>query len=266
MTVDELPLAPIFEAIGSRLDLDNRAAKKNYAEKFSRQLALLFATHLATRYPAARVTPNSDGTGQEFKIGGDIDAKRTDVAVWDDRAGLVLGISIKTITARDAATQRYTKNVLRNDMELRDEADKLHRRQPYAYLAAIIFLPLDSTWDGRGQDASSSFAHAVFSFRKRSGRATADSSHFDHFEKIFIGLFEDGGAVYFFDVNEAPRRNQPPAGLLTLTALLDRIGLGARARHQGDVENRFAADDPDWVRPETQSLLVASADDVTEDE
>lgn len=252
MTAADRPLAPIFASIGNVLDAAaDRAGKKNYAEKLSRELALLFASRLRSRFPSARVTPLSDGSGQEFRIGGNLDAKKTDVAVWDDRAGLVLGVSIKTITARDSKTQRYTKNVLRNDMELRDEADKLHRRQPWAVLTAVIFLPEDSTWDGRAEATNSSFAHAVFSFRKRAGRDAAHAARFDTFEQVYIGLFDREGRVGFFDVDSAPPRNQMPVSLLTLTQLLDHMEEGVKARHFVGGNDRFAEDDPDWNPPES---------------
>src|SRR4051794_39883965 len=80
------------------LDAKNRADKKNYAQYLSNELALLFAAHIRPIYPSARVTPHLDGRGQEFSIGAAVDKKRTDVGVWDDAAGLILGLSIKTYT------------------------------------------------------------------------------------------------------------------------------------------------------------------------
>lgn len=80
---------------------DNRAAKKNWAQRFSNALASTIAEQLRPKYPNARVTPRPDGSGQEFSVGGKVDRKRTDVGVWDDAAGLVAGISIKTYTFRD---------------------------------------------------------------------------------------------------------------------------------------------------------------------
>lgn len=245
---NERPLAVIFAKIGLPDSTGERGVKKNYAELFSRELAVLFADRIRHRFPNARVTPLADGKEQEFRIGGSIDTKRTDVTVWDDRAGLILGISIKTITARDQATQRFTKNMKRNDMELRDEADMLHRRQPYAYLVAIVFLPYESSFDGRGAGASSSFAHGVFTFRKRAGRESPDASRFDLFERVFIGLFKDDGSVEFFDTCDIPRANQPPGKLLTLDELIDEIEGQSRVRHFGPTE-RFAEDDPTWQHP-----------------
>jgi len=137
--------------------------------------------------------------------------------------------------------------MVRNDMELRDEADKLHRRQPYAYLAAVIFIPLDSTWDGRKSDPDSSFTHAVFTFRKRTGRDSPDSIRYDRFEAVYIGLFDDNGSVGFFDVMDKPRKNQPPSVAFGLDELIARILRGTTHRH---VNSRtYEPDDPEWVPP-----------------
>lgn len=260
MSDDVPPLAGILAEIGPvHGETGDRADKKNYAERLSRQLALLVAGRLRAVFPTARVTPLADGSGQEFRMGGSLDAKKTDVAVWDDRAGLVLGVSIKTITARDAKTRRYTKNVLRNDMELRDEADKLHRRQPWAVLAAVIFLPQDSAWDGRGDGASSSFAHAVFSFRKRAGRDSAHAARFDIFEQVYVGLFDGDGRVGFFDVAEPPPRNQVPATLLSLDQVIDRLHSAAKERHLVGGSDRFAEDTPGWTPPSEAESAIAAA-------
>ena len=201
------------------------------------------------------MTPRRDGTGQEFSIGSKIDSKKTDVGVWDDAAGLILGVSIKTYSFRDfhgakagqpARLGRYQRNVKRNDMELRDEADILHRRQPYAFLIALFFMPRDACWDGI--NGHSSFAHAVFTFRKRAGRPSADAARSDLFEKVYIGLFDDDGAVGFFDVEQPPPRNQYPAAVITLGDLITTMRDGVVVRNEGvSPEDRYAPDDPGWV-------------------
>ena len=202
------PLAAALAQAGAKPETltasgnDNRSAKKNWAQRFSNALAMTIADGLRPRYRDARVTPRPDGSGQEYSVGGKVDRKRTDVGVWDDAAGLVAGVSIKTYTFRDThgATQtkparvgRYIRNVKRNDMELRDEADTLHRRQPYAVLTALFFMNEDACWDGiAGQ---SSFAHAVFTLRKRAGRTSPDG-RFYLFEYVFIGLFNEAGSTF----------------------------------------------------------------------
>jgi hypothetical protein len=236
---------------------DNRSEKKNYAQNLSAELALMVAACLRPHYPKARLTPREDGTGLEFSVGAKLDSKKTDVGVWDDAAGLILGVSIKTYSFRDyhgakdgkpAHLGRYQRNVKRNDMELRDEADVLHRRQPYAVLFALFFMPRDACWDGL--NGHSSFAHAVFTFRKRAGRASADAIRSDLFEKVYIGLFTDDGALEFFDVENAPPRNQPPTNTITLAELMDTMRGEVVVRNEGvAAEDRYAPDDPTWTPP-----------------
>ena len=236
---------------------ENRSQKKNYAQNLSTELAMMVADCLRPHYPRARITPWPDGTGHEFTVGAKLDSKKTDVGVWDDAAGLILGVSIKTYSFRDfhGATRtrpahlgRYVRNVKRNDMELRDEADILHRRQPYAVLFALFFLPRDAAWDGA--TGQSSFAHAVFTFRKRAGRTTADATRSDLFEKVYIGLFDDDGTVGFFDVEDAPPRNQPPANTITLAQLVDAMRTAVVVRNEGVApEDRYAPEDPAWSTP-----------------
>lgn len=236
---------------------DNRSAKKNYAQNLSAELAQMIAGCLRPHYPKARVTPWADGTGHEFSVGAKLDSKKTDVGVWDDAAGLILGVSIKTYSFRDfhgaaggkpARLGRYQRNVKRNDMELRDEADVLHRRQPYAVLFALFFMPRDACWDG--VTGHSSFAHAVFTFRKRAGRASADAARTDLFEKVYIGLFTDDGAVEFFDVEHAPPKNQPPANTVSLVELIEIMRSEVIVRNEGVApEERYAPDDPTWTPP-----------------
>ena len=236
---------------------ENRSEKKNYAQNLSTELALMMAECLRPHYVKARVTPKPDGTGLEFTVGAKLDSKKTDVGVWDDAAGLILGVSIKTYSFRDyhgATTTkpphlgRYQRNVKRNDLELRDEADVLHRRQPYAVLFALFFMPQDACWDG--VSGHSSFAHAVFTFRKRAGRASADAVRSDLFEKAYIGLFTADGAVGFFDVEDAPPKNQPPASTISLAQLIEVMRREVTVRNEGVApEERYAQNDPTWTAP-----------------
>jgi hypothetical protein len=258
------PLAAALAAAGPRPETltssggDNRGLKKNWAQRFSNALAMTIADGLRPRFPRARVTPRPDGTGQEYSVGGKVDRKRTDVGVWDDAAGLVAGVSIKTYTFRDthgakggkpAYLGRYVRNVKRNDMELRDEADTLHRRQPYSVLTALFFMMEDCCWDGvTGQ---SSFAHVVFTLRKRAGRQTPDA-RFDLFEHVFIGLFDESGNVRFFDVRQPPRRNQPPAPTETISfeELIEVIDDAVILRNTGvSRHERYSDDDAGWEPP-----------------
>lgn len=272
MTSGPPPAAPIEQALAAaaasapggarpRDEHDAQTAKKNYAQALSNALASLFADRLRSLFPDARVTPRPDGTGQEHRIGAAIDRKKTDVGVWDDAAGLILGVSIKTYSFRDfsrgtknqpAKVGRYQKNVVRNDLELRAEAAVLHRRQPYAVLVGVLFTPREACWDSKTAKGNSSFAHMVFTFRKRVTRVSVDSPRDDLFEAVYIGLYTSDGDVEFFDVARAPRRNQPPPAeqTLTLDQLIDQMSRAVLVRNQGVTpEERYTPDDPDWTPP-----------------
>jgi hypothetical protein len=258
------PLKATLDAAGPKPETisaggkDNQKAKKNWAQAFSNALATTVANGLRPYYPKARITPERDGSKQEYTVGGKVDRKRTDVAVLDDAAGLIAGVSIKTYTFRDTHENkttgeryegRYIRNVKRNDMELRDEADTLHRRQPYAVLTALFFMNEDACWDG--VNGQSSFAHVVYTLRKRAGRASPES-RFDLFENVYIGLFDMVGNVRFFDVRGMPRENQPPeaADTISFDELMEEIDRSVELRNTGVSRGeRYAAPDLNWSPP-----------------
>jgi hypothetical protein len=206
------------------------AEKKNYAERLSRAFAEMLAAALRTRTTFRSITPTPDGRGHEASTRVDGGRKKLDVRLLNDELGLVFSASIKTYSFRDYSPStrtfgRYQKNIVRNDMELRAEADVIHRRQPYAVMAALVFLHEGAASDG--ENKHSSFAHAVFTFRKRAGRISAQDDRYDRFEKVYIGLFDPDdvtdGAVGFFDVEQPPPRNGKPRDLLTLQQVVDAL-------------------------------------------
>ena len=243
--------------------------KKNYAQRLSNALAQTLADALRPAFPT--VTPAADGSGQEAAVGVARGTKRLDVKVTDLTLGLLLSVSIKTYSFQDYSPTkqtlgRWTKNIVRNDHELRGEASVLHQRQPYSVLVAVMFEPMPITADGdagRGSDAGkSSFAHHVTTLAKRAGRGKravlggapgawvdlgAEDPRYDLFERVFIGLYEpDGdrrGAVGFFDVEAAPPRNGPPAA----GSLLSFEDLVTLIKEEVDRRNRSA---PSWADPE----------------
>ena len=200
----------------------HRDKKKNYAQRLSNNLAILLANKLRPIKPFGAVLPESDGSGTESgsASGTTKKAKRTDVRYATATTGLELLVSIKTLNFRDTKTHRetgtvtfgrYTKNMVRNDHELRAEAMDHHERFPYAVMVALFFLPVAACDDG--ENDKSSFAHAVVTFRPRAGRSDP-SDPAAKFERLFIGLYEQDGSppsVGFVDVMKAPpRRGRPP--------------------------------------------------------
>ncbi|HEX4331779.1 MAG TPA: hypothetical protein VH040_06555, partial [Usitatibacter sp.] len=115
---------------------------------------------------------------------------------------------------------RYTHNMKRNEEELRIEASGYHKRQPYAVMVGVLFLPLDSCTDGK-KDNSSSFGSFVRKLRPYCGRTDPHDEN-DRFERLFVGLYEPSGSeLKFFDVATAPPKNSRPKNLLAYDEFLD---------------------------------------------
>jgi hypothetical protein len=209
---------------GSRpADDSARKFKKNYSQRLSNAIASLLADKLRATGHFRTILPLPDGSGQETgsASGSTKKLKKTDVRYATAHTGLELLVSIKTLNFRDAKKDddtgevkigRYTKNMVRNDHELRAEAMDHHDRFPYAVLVAVFFIPVDSCDDGAS--GKSSFAHAVMTFRPRAGRSDV-TGPVAKFERFFIGLYDandpSGTHVGFFDVlTPPPRRGRPP--------------------------------------------------------
>ena len=238
--------SPSFEPINSFSDaleqsaprpdvLAGREPKKAYAERLSNKIAVLIANRLrATGSLKGPIHPSEDGRGRETAVpsGAFNKAKKTDVN-FSTLSGLELLVSIKTLGFRDVITNkitkekrlgRYTKNMVRNDHELRAEAMEFHERYPFAVLVALLFIPLDSCEDA--DTDKSSFAHAIMTFRSRSGRNRPDEPA-QMFELFYIGLYEwegpNAGKIRFFDVMERPPKRGIPKRLVELEDVIRRI-------------------------------------------
>ena len=247
-------------------DAGARDGKKNYAEKLSNEIAVWLADELRATDGFHGILPKPDGAGRESKVaaGATKKPKKTDVRFGTADTGLELLVSIKTLSFRDAKKVkgsdtvllgRYTKNMVRNDHELRAEAMDLHERFPFAVLIAILFLPFGACDDGDAD--KSSFAHAVMTLRPRSGR-NVPSDPQQLFERVFIGLYEHEGAkrgaVSFFDVTtNPPKRGRPKTGLVDTATLVREI-----VKAYGIRNRRYM----DWAdEPSSGVLLEASEDD-----
>ena len=264
------------EAAGKRAD------KKNYAERFSNKLAVLVADKLRATGDFPGVLPNSDGSGRETgaATGASKKLKKTDVRYSTFDTGLELLVSIKTYSFRDPRKDtagnvvlgRYTKNVVRNDHELRAEAMDHHERHPFAVLAGLFFLPIRACDDGATD--KSSFAHAIMTFRPRAGRILPTDPQ-QLFERLFVGLYDQDLAdgepqLWFFDVmDKPPRRGRPsraePAvgearrGLLTLDEMIAEVVKTYGIRNRRYIE---------WADAEerTPDLAPAPEEEVEEDD
>jgi hypothetical protein len=259
----EYSLRDVLDRVGPRpAPTADRADKKNYAERLSRLLAIMVGQALRASFPT--VTPSETGRDQETPIGADGGKKRLDVKVWDDKLGLILNVSIKTYSFQDYSPTtgklgRFTKNVLRNDHELRAEADVVHRRQPYSVLIGLVFMNADAARDG--ENSHSSFAHAVATFRKRTGRSQPDDPRYDRFESVYIGLYEtegpERGRTWYFDVTRPPSKNGIPNATLNLDQLVEAVTSTVAARNKTEIHY----EDGELIGPDELEALEAPEED-----
>jgi hypothetical protein len=165
----------------------------------SQALAYAFAHELRSRGLAdTRPAPDGvvGGSGAERRLSGGLGAKKVDVSWATEEAGLLLGMSIKTINFRDGKTGNFQKNLTNRRGDMLFEAVTLHRRFPYATLVGVLCLDAQATRDATNK-RKSTFQNAhprllLFSDRKDpAGRE-------EQFEFFYIALVdaEKGPATF----------------------------------------------------------------------
>jgi hypothetical protein len=188
-------------------------SKIQYAVRFADHAAERMADDLRPRLKNIEATTKRSAQSERKK-------QQLDINFSTPALGLALGISLKSVHIGDKANGRYTHNVKRNLEELRIEAFGFHKRQPYAVMVAVLFLPFDSCADGKKNNASS-FGSWVQRLRPYAERRDHDGDY-DVFEKVYIALYEtDGSDLSFFDVANPPPKNKRPSGLLSYAEFLD---------------------------------------------
>src|SRR5688572_12081438 len=190
--------------------------KIQYAVRFADAMALAFAEDLSPRLQGIQATTKRSAATAAAR-------KQLDVNFSTPDLGLALGISLKSVHIRDAGSAgRYTHNMKRNEEELRIEASGYHKRQPYAVMVGVLFLPVDSCTDGK-KDNPSSFGSFVRKLRPYAARS-GPHDEADKFERIFVGLYRpDGSELRFFDIEIAPPKNGMPKATMTYEQLLDTV-------------------------------------------
>lgn len=216
--------------------------KIQYATRFADQMAEQIALHLSPRLKG--ISASTKRTAGSVR-----GSKQLDVNFSTPEVGLALGISLKSVHIRDVgSSERYTHNRKRNEEELRIEATGYHKRQPYAVMVGVLFLPFDSCDDGK-KDNASSFGSWVRHLRPYAGREKPDEDS-DKFEKIYICLYEpDGSEMAFFDVEWNPPKNGRPKVLRSYLEFLDEAYLAYLKRNGTEFI---------WAEGDAEPLDVAS--------
>jgi hypothetical protein len=220
----------VLAAAGRRpLQSDNVGLKNQYAVRFAEAMAAEIALDLSLRLRDISATTKRTARSARGN-------KQLDINFSTPQVGLALGISLKSVHVRDVkGAQRYTHNMKRNEEELRIEASGYHKRQPYAVMVGVLFLPTDSCNDGK-KDNPSSFGSWVRHLRPYAGRQSPEDE-IDKFEKIFIGLYDpEGVELYFFDVDDPPPKNNRPSTLLNYQQFLNAVYHAYLSRNEAEFQ------------------------------
>lgn len=227
------PPDPTMTTVAEALGYANpKAGASTFGYYLSNALAVVLANGLRS-LGFEGVLPDERG-GFESRSRSARGLKKLDVNYSTPEMGLGLGLSIKTISAPDPETKRFTKNYSRNDNELRAEAMDYHRRQPYAVLAGFLFMPTASCEDaGRGKDEDtgvSSFGAAVRYFSLRTPRPDPEDEP-DLFEAFYVCVYDEDGETLCWPAHHThlrpPKSGVPsPPGAMSLNdALADAVKL-----------------------------------------
>jgi hypothetical protein len=177
-----LPLVDAVRSAGAIALSDAlQSQKKRYSELLSKYIAYEVAGGLRS-VGFANVTPVRDGPGEKAFQGG-LGPKRVDVSYADERHGLLLAVSVKTI-----CTEPYGKNLRNRFSDLCTEAISLHMRFPYGVVTALFAMPEDADRDITAQRRTTTFRRAAMLLSTISGRRE-HSSDAEKFEDVTMMLF-----------------------------------------------------------------------------
>lgn len=202
----EAVLRRVLESAYPRPDRTAPQSVKNaYAVRFADAMATALAHDLSRHLKGIEASSKRTAAG----VRGN---KQLDVNFSTPQLGLALGISLKSVHLRETTGgKRYTHNMKRNEEELRIEAAGYHKRQPYAVMVGVLFLPFDSCTDARSERTPSSFGSFVRHLRPYASRPSPHDE-LDRFERLFVALYEpDGSEFALFDIRSAPPKNGRPS-------------------------------------------------------
>jgi len=191
VSIDDYLVAALKRLPPKPPDTASQAEKKSYSEKMSEAVAQAFAAELRDRGMAStRPAPPGtvDRSGAERRLAGGLGAKKVDVSWATEEAGLILAISVKSINFKDSRSKAFQKNLTNRRADLLMEATTLHRRFPYAVIAAFFFLDKDAEHDGTTRRRST-FQNAFPRFRLFSGRDDP-AGRDEQFERLYFVLVD----------------------------------------------------------------------------
>jgi len=160
----------------------SQSEKKRYSELLSRHLAIEVAAGLR-RIGFKNVKPLENGPGEKAFQGG-LGPKKVDVSQSDEQHGLLLAVSIKSITSAP-----FGKNLKNRFYDLCPEAITLHLRFPYSVICALFCFPKAADEDVTAGRPLSTFQRAKKLLSTVSGRAEYTDPG-EKFENVTMMLFQ----------------------------------------------------------------------------
>lgn len=194
--------------------------KKNWTEKASNHAASAFAAELRRRNlkEALPAPPGTAGaSGAERRMSGGIGAKLVDVTWATEESGLILALSVKTISFRDARSGNYQKNLTNRRGDMLFESVTLHRRFPYAVLGGFFIFDMDAKHDGTSRRRSTFLnAHQRLAlFTGRDDPAGRD----EQYERLWVVLLDANVFQPKYEVYAVG----DPSQTITLDAAFDEL-------------------------------------------
>lgn len=165
-----------------------QATKKRYSEILSRNLAESVAEGLrAVGFP--KVRPEKGGPG-ETEFQGGLGPKKVDVSYSDEQHGLILAISIKSISFAP-----FGKNLKNRFADLCTEAITLHMRFPYSLVCGLFAFPVAADQDTTPGRTISTFRRAARLLGTISGREdyTDPEEKFEHIAMLLYQPVQQSG-------------------------------------------------------------------------
>lgn len=208
--IDAAMIAALRSLGAKPADSAPQSIKKRFSEQLSEVTAQVFAAELRARgligtRPALPGDPG--GSGAERRMSGGIGAKKVDVTWTTEESGLLLGISIKSISFRDKRSRNFQKNLTNRRGDMLFEAVTLHRRFPYAVLAGFFILDKDAASDSTDR-RESTFLNAHRRFRLFTGRADPAGRE-EQYERLYIVLHDPDPIAPEFKVYPVGQPNTP---------------------------------------------------------
>lgn len=219
-----------FEQQGNVRRKPTARPTKRHTRKGCRTLAPAIAAELQERglHGCQPLAVAGKKRGSERRIAGGLGNKKVDVTYATEHAGLVLAISVKTISWRDKKTKNFQKNLQNRKADLVFEVTTLHKRFPYSVVGGILFLYEDAKTDNKGSQARiSTFARAhqlLKMFNRRSGTRNEDTK----FEHLAIGAYKDDPVTYeLYEAGEPSRQ-------ISFAAFIEKLLVAVAERNPED--------------------------------